>query len=342
MPEGPEIRTDADQLDFFLSHRIMNSVKLLSPAFEKRCKGLAELQTALPLTVDRVRARGKKLFIFFKGQCLPLQPLAEKLTLSLQPPVNSIETKSNLSGGPGERSAPEKWFIVFGYGMTGNISQDKQKHSHLEFGMNQSWIGFNSWFYSDIRRFGIFEASNDPKILEEYFSEIAPPIALGYQDEKYFKFISRSEFEQKIKNISNGFLATKLMDQKSICSGVGNYILSEVFYEARLDPFIKCKEVDDEKMEALWNALHKVMIASYKHRGMSMSDYLNVTGESGTFENILSVYGKAGKFINHYKIYSCKGPHGRTIFFTAENGTETLRKINSSEKSSSEETENED
>jgi len=60
---------------------------------------------------------------------------------------------------------------------------------------------------------------------------------------------------------------------------------------------------------------------------MSMSDYANANGDEGTFENLLLVYGKEGKFINSSEIHSCKGPHGRTIFFTSENGTETLRKI---------------
>lgn len=307
MPEGPEIRTDADQLDFFLSNRTLISIKHISSTFEKRCKGVSELQKVLPLVVDKVRARGKKLFIFFR---------------------------SNESSNP--------WFLVFGYGMTGNIGQVQQKHSHLEFCMGRSWIGFNSWFYSDIRRFGTFEASSDPKVLDCYFSEIAAPAVLGYRHEKNFKSISLSEFEENIKKFSNAFLAVKLMDQNSICSGIGNYILSEVLYEAHLDPFVKCKELDDEEMEALWNAIHKIMLSSYKHQGMSMSDYVNADGESGTFEDILSVYGKAGEFINNHKIHSCRGPHGRSIFFTSENGAETLRKMKSSDTQSSGETESEE
>lgn len=305
MPEGPEVRTDADQLDFFLSHRVLRSIKLLNQTFEKRCQGLADFQNALPLTIERVRSRGKKLFIFFHS-------------------VNE----------------EKQWFMVFGYGMTGNIGQTQQKHSHLEFVMSQSWIGFNSWFYSDIRRFGTFEASNSSEILDNYFSEIAPSIALGYPEEENFECITRSEFEENVRKFPKAFLAVKLMDQKSICSGIGNYILSEVFYEACLDPFIRCKEVDDDKMKSLWKAIHKIMKSSYKHQGMSMSDYVNPSGEEGTFENILSVYGKAKQFINDHKIYSCRGPHGRTIFFTAENGSETLRKMKSSGKSSADETEN--
>lgn len=304
MPEGPEIRTDADQLDFFLSHRTLHSFELLNPQFEKRCKGIAEFQRALPLTVDRVRSRGKKLFIFFRP----------------------------------EEDEKTGWFLVFGYGMTGNIGQEKRKHSHLEFGMSQNWIGFNSWFYSDARRFGTFEASNSQKVLDSYFSDIAPTVALGYSKEPNFESIIRSEFEKNIKNCRDSFLAVKLMDQKSICSGVGNYILSEVFYEARLDPFVKCKEIQDEKMNMLWNALHKIMSSSYKHRGMSMSDYANVNGDSGTFENVLSVYGKAGKFANNHQIYSCRGPHGRTIFFTEENGAETLSKTADETESENDET----
>jgi formamidopyrimidine-DNA glycosylase len=290
MPEGPEIHVDSEQLDFFLSNRTMLSVELIGAAFKNRCDGLEELQGALPLRVTMVRSRGKKLYIFLQAE------------------------------------GKQQWVIVIGYGMTGNMGQTKQKHSHLAFKVSHHSIGFDTFYYSDARRFGTFDASDNPDDLKTYLSETASPVALGYPDEKGFEPISREQFTTNIGNCKTSYLASRLMDQKSICSGVGNYILSEVFYEARLDPFIQCDELTSAQIQALWDTLHKVMIGSYEHGGMSMSDYVNADGNQGRYEDCLLVYGKANKSINGHLIYKCKGPHGRAIFFTDENGADTLSK----------------
>lgn len=292
MPEGAEIRVDADITDFFLSHRTMLSVELIGADFEKRCDGLEELQEALPMRVEKVRSRGKKLYIFLQD----------------------------------EAKAKPLWVIVIGYGMTGGIGQVKEKHSHLAFKMSHHKVGFDTFYYSDARRFGSFDASDDPEDLQTHLTETASPVALGYADEKGFEPITREQFAANIVKCKSSYLASRLMDQKSICSGVGNYILSEVFYEARLDPYIQCDELTPSQLQALWDALHKVMLASHEHGGMSMSDYVNADGNLGTYEEHLLVYGKADKSINGHLIYKCKGAHGRAIFFTDENGADTLSK----------------
>lgn len=291
MPEGPEIRTDSDQLDFFISNRILNSVLLINDLFDNRCDGLAELQKDLPLQVEKVRAYGKKLIIILKG-----------------------------------KNSSNPWYIIFGYGMTGRIGSTKQKHSHLEFRMNKSWIGFDTWFYSDNRRFGSFEASNDPDFLQEQLSQISKPIALGYQNEKGFESITEEEFTEAIKECGDSYLARRLMDQKSICSGIGNYLLSEIFFEAKLDPYVRCSELSQNQIQELWKASNKIMLLSYNNNGHSASDYVNVNGQTGNFSSHLKVYGKDGEYINGNLIYACKGAHGRTIFITKENGADTLNK----------------
>lgn len=288
MPEGPELRIDAEQLDFFLAGRTLNKLELINTVFENKCEGLDELRKALPLTIDKVRSRAKKLFIFFS-------------------PV---------------KDAPP-WVIFMAYGMTGKISLKKEEHSHLLFSVSHSHIGFDEFYYTDVRRIGSFEASNDPEDLTTHLTDFAKPVVFGY-NEKNFEAITKEEFESKIKDGKDGYLASKLMNQHSICSGIGNYVLSETLYEAKLDPFISCNEMDDKRIESLWNAVHKVMMASYERGGMSRENYVNPNGSYGTFDELCKVYDKAGQSVNGHKIHTCKGPHGRTIWFTEENGAETL------------------
>lgn len=290
MPEGPEFRVDAEQLDFFLAGRMLKSVELINTAFESKCEGLDELKGVLPLTIDKVRSRAKKLFIFFK-------------------PVNN--------------SPP--WIIFMTYGMSGKMSLQKEEHSHLHFSFSKSHIGFNELYYTDVRRIGSsFDASCDPEDFTAHVTNFAKPIVFGYKEEG-FEVITRTEFDENIKKCKDSYLASRLMNQHSICSGVGNYILSESFYEAKLDPFISCNEMTEDKLEALWNGIHKVMMTSYESGGMSHENYVNPNGSYGKFDSICKVYDKEGQTINGHKIYSCKGPHGRTIWFTEENGIDTLK-----------------
>jgi formamidopyrimidine-DNA glycosylase len=294
MPEGPELRVDAEQLDFFLAGRTLKSIELINALFENKCEGLDELRGALPLVVDRVRSRAKKLFIFLKS-------------------VNNTP----------------QWVIFMTYGMTGKISCDKEEHSHLQFRMSHSHVGFDEFFYTDPRRIGSFEASCDPEDFTIHVEDFAKPIVFGYREEG-FDPITRDEFDAKIKAGKNGYLASRLMNQHAICSGIGNYVLSESLYEAGLDPFICCNELNESKLDSLWNAIHKVMITSYEHGGMSHVNYVNPSGSKGTFGNHCKVYDKEGQTIDGYKIHSCKGSHGRTIWFTEENGSDTLKHMNDS------------
>ena len=162
MPEGPEVRLDAEFLDFALSNRYLNDIAYNTDLFCNKCKGIEELKQHLPLKFVWVRSREKKLFF-----CL-------------------TNTKD------------EYWYLFITYGMTGGISQEEQEHSHIKFEISSCWIGFNTIYYHDPRRLGSFEASNDPKIYQKHVTDMGKPFAFGYDDE-YFKVITEEEFKTNIK-----------------------------------------------------------------------------------------------------------------------------------------------
>jgi formamidopyrimidine-DNA glycosylase len=273
MPEIVEVYTDATQLDFYLSNRQLLSVKFCNDLFKNKCKGIEELNNALPLKIERVMSKAKKIFIKI-----------------------------------------ENWWLILTYGMTGKTSTEKRKHSHIEFTMSNSWVGFNTWYYENVRRFGIVEAGNTEEFFNSHINDMATQFVLGY-DYEGFEKLSPKQFLSAIKNC-NTFLAKALMDQRSIGSGIGNYLLSEIFYDAKLDPDIRCKQLDNDQLKQLWKSIHKIINMSFEHGGVSMKDYEHIDGSGGEFEFKLKVYGKENQTTDKgEKILVKKGKHGRNIWY---------------------------
>lgn len=285
MPEICELRTDADQLDFFLCNRTLTGIVAISKEFAKKTTGLEDLTKSLPLNIEWVRSRAKKLFIKFFPK------------------------------------DGKTWHIYVTYGMTGGMSAILDKHSHIEFTLSEHWVGLNTFYYQDVRRFGSFIASSDEKVYREQVSQMAKPFVLGYDDPDFMP-ITESEFSEKL--VSKGrrkYLISALMDQHCIGSGLGNYLVSECFYEAKLDPWIHCHTLalNKGKVSELFRAISKVVSTSYRHGGNSISDYLHIDGSSGLFSEHIQVYGRDGEMDKYgRKILSKRGPHGRTVFFVQE------------------------
>jgi len=278
MPEICECRTDADLLDFYLSNRYLESITLINDVFKSKSSGIEELQQHLPLKVNRVLSRAKKIF------------------------VQLTNPKGN------------DWWIFWAYGMTGRIGEERKTHSHVEFKMSHSWIGFDVFYYTNQRRIACFvEASCDPERLDYHVSDMGKPAVLGYDDAEGFEPITEEEFIANIQAAS-GYLASKIMDQRTIASGIGNYLLSEIFYDAKLDPWVKCKDLSDDHISRLWKSVNKVINESYNNGGVSMSDYVHIDNTLGTHEHNLKVYERITTDLGE-QVTSKKGPHGRTFWY---------------------------
>ena len=86
-------------------------------------------------------------------------------------------------------------------------------------------------------------------------------------------------------------LAKFLMDQKHV-SGVGNYIKSESLYISKISPHRKLKDINEDELKSLFNAIKKVIISSYKSQGMSLRDYKDFEDKPGEYQFKLVVYGR--------------------------------------------------
>ncbi len=90
-----------------------------------------------------------------------------------------------------------------------------------------------------------------------------------------------------------------LLDQK-VLAGVGNIYSDEGLWAAGVDPRSKPNKIPETKLLALFKALVAITKRSLKTGGDSMSDYRNVEGLGGKFQNFHKAYKQTGK--------ACKRP----------------------------------
>ncbi len=142
--------------------------------------------------------------------------------------------------------------------------------------------GNEVWFF-DTRRFGTLTLIRDE---EAYFrkKKIAPdPI---HEPEK-----SKALFVEKMGK-SGKPAKSALLDQ-SIVAGVGNIYADEALFRVRAHPKMPAKKLKDTG--TLWQEIVAILRSSIERGGSTVRNYMNASGEAGTFADKLLVYGRTGK-----------------------------------------------
>ncbi len=136
MPEGPEVKIIANELNILLNNAILNSVEILSGKYchKKKIDNFEEFNNSLPLKILYIKTKGK--MIYFK--------------------------------------LDKDWYIFNTLGMSGTWSDKQVNHCHIQFNYtNESRENKKIWFF-DIRRFGNIYFSNDKKYIDNKFNSIGP------------------------------------------------------------------------------------------------------------------------------------------------------------------------
>jgi len=82
-----------------------------------------------------------------------------------------------------------------------------------------------------------------------------------------------------------------LLDQTRI-AGIGNIYASEACYLARVDPRRPAMTLERPEVRKLHGAIRRVLGEAVERRGTSFSDYRDLLGDEGTFQNVLEVYDR--------------------------------------------------
>ena len=135
-------------------------------------------------------------------------------------------------------------------------------------------------FY-DVRRFArmwVLDASEwsavDARLGIEPLSDEFTPASLG---------VVLAPSRAPVRNV--------LLDQRRI-AGIGNIYASEACYLARVDPRRPATTLRTLEVRKLHRAIRKVLGEAVDRRGTSFSDYRDLLGDEGTFQNVLNVYDR--------------------------------------------------
>lgn len=140
--------------------------------------------------------------------------------------------------------------------------------------------------FIDVRKFGRITISSTIDDLQK---------ALGQEPvSDYFTLQSLLALQQKKGNRA---LKSFLLDQSLIC-GIGNIYADEICFEASLSPFMRVKEISEDKIEDLFFAIKHVLKKAIASHGTSLghglSNFKTPKGESGRNQEKLSVYAQEG------------------------------------------------
>ena len=141
--------------------------------------------------------------------------------------------------------------------------------------------------FSDPRKFGKITLL-DTKTMHEskHLSGIGP--------EPLHESFTLKDFKERLMKKPKGKIKTVLMDQ-SVLAGVGNIYSDEILWRAGVHPERPVADVKEEEWKPLYTATKELLRKGIDFGGDSMSDYVNIYGGKGSFQEHHRAYKKKGE-----------------------------------------------
>ena len=103
-----------------------------------------------------------------------------------------------------------------------------------------------------------------------------------------------SVFKERLMLRPTGKIKPVLMD-KTVLSGIGNIYSDEMLWSAGIHPLSIVRAVPAEKLKKLYREAQTVLKKGIDFGGDSDSDYRNIRGEPGKFQNKHNAYRRTGR-----------------------------------------------
>jgi formamidopyrimidine-DNA glycosylase len=105
--------------------------------------------------------------------------------------------------------------------------------------------------------------------------------------------MSYKKFKEILMTHPTGRIKNVLMDQ-TLITGIGNIYSDEMLWESDLHPKELVKNIPEIKMKKMYSRMLPLLKRGINFGGDSTSDYRNIYGEKGKFQNKHHVYRKTG------------------------------------------------
>lgn len=180
----------------------------------------------------------------------------------------------------------------------GPLKDPYNKFIHLVFSLSNR----KHLVLSDMRKFASVTISKTEELAQHDSVGVLGPEPLSPN------FTAKKLFE-KLNKVPNWPIKSALLNQE-LLAGIGNIYSDEILWETAVHPLSPVKMVPKKKFGEIFKVMRKILKFSISKGGDSKSDYRNVFGEKGSFQNFHKVYGQRKKRCPHKK---CRDKIGAII-----------------------------
>lgn len=163
----------------------------------------------------------------------------------------------------------------------GPLLDPYNRHIHVVFTLANTKKENSHLVFCDSRKFGTIVVEKTSTLHTERLAHLGPePLEPSF---------TLNGFKSRLMKSPTRAIKTVLMDQK-IISGIGNIYSDEMLHRSRILPTRTSKSLTKNEFKLLFNAMKEVLSKGIDFGGDSMSDYRNVEGSRGEFQNNHFVY----------------------------------------------------
>lgn len=175
-----------------------------------------------------------------------------------------------------------KYTIITHMKMTGHFVYDRPDYPfvRLDFRLDNG----KHLALSDMRKFAKVTLVKTAELEKSLHLRHLGPEPL----EKVFKF---EVFKSQVLKRPKGKIKQVLMDQ-SLIAGVGNIYSDEILWHSGVHPLSHPGRIPEQNLRAMFKATKETLRKGIDFGGDSMSDYRNIEGEKGNFQNHHHAYQK--------------------------------------------------
>ena len=195
----------------------------------------------------------------------------------------------------------KEWYITFAFGMSGSIKYDPTKeildryaqrkgkridasiyckHFHVKF----TNAADQSFYFDDPRRFGRIEIIRGKTNIENKLQKLgADLLQTDWTSE---------EFRKMFQLLHSSTNICKAMMNQHLVAGIGNYMVNEILYRCRINPWAQICDLDDQTVDHLFFTMKSIAKQAYDLGGTSLQTYVDSQGRVGKYQNLFKVYKK--------------------------------------------------
>lgn len=257
MPEGPEIIITTQYLKTKLKKKKIESVEIVGGRYLHQVLKGIDLTRNVPLTIEDIDSKGKFMWMTMKD------------------------------------SAGNDLYMLNTFGMSGRWSFGDDPNARLKMIVKSNTTQNKTYtlYYVDQRNYGTIEFTTYYSDLQKKINKLAPDVLKTNMTDAELITMIKKYIKTSKKNKN---LVKVLMDQSAIVSGIGNYLVAEILYDAKLNPHKNLNELSDTSLHALAHSIRKITKYSY---------YDNTTGYMKHFKIFMKTHADridSGSFPNYH------------------------------------------